>query len=132
MLRVIAGLFFAFILLVFISANTVTPFYSYWIKDIPFADKIAHFTLVGLMAFFVNLLLNCRRFQFRKSQFLLGSVIVALLFTVEEASQYFIPVRTCDVVDLMCNYLGIFVFGKLALWYNDRKSKTPFYEWNIK
>jgi len=132
MLRIIAGLFFAFVLLVFISANTSAPFYGQWIQHIPFADKIGHFILVGMVAFFVNLLLNCKRFRFGGAQLLLGSAVVVLFFTLEEASQYFIPVRTCEVLDLLCNYLGIFVFGKLALWFNTRNTETSFYKWNIK
>jgi VanZ family protein len=51
-----------------------------------------------------------------KFALLKGSVIVATIMTLEEFSQYFIKTRTFDLGDLSCDYVGIFVFGYLALW----------------
>jgi hypothetical protein len=46
--------------------------------------------------------------------FLLGSMIVAVLCTIEEFTQIRIPWRTFDYGDLAADYAGILFFGWLA------------------
>jgi len=86
------------------------------VSKIPYGDKWGHFLLMGLLAFFVNILLNCDKFKVFKLSFLKGSVIVLVIITLEEVSQIWIDTRSFDWVDLAFDYLGIFVFGQLA-WY---------------
>lgn len=85
-----------------------------WIHSVPGADKICHFLLIGGLAFLANYSLRCRTFKIGTKSFLLASVIVAILVTLEEVSQLFIPSRTFDLLDLLFDYLGIWTFGKLA------------------
>jgi VanZ family protein len=82
------------------------------------SDKAGHFVLIGGMAFFLNLSLGLRELRVWKRGLLLGSVVVAVVFTLEEISQIWIPSRTFDLLDLAGDYSGIIFFGWLArrLW----------------
>jgi hypothetical protein len=93
------------------------------IKGLPYGDKWGHFVLMGLLAFFVNILLNCQKFKLFQLSFLKGSVIILIIVTLEELSQLFIENRTFDWLDLTFDYLGIFVFGQLAWYLTQRKGK---------
>jgi polysaccharide biosynthesis protein VpsQ len=81
---------------------------------IPYFDKIAHFFLMGGFSFLVNLVLQARTFSVRKARFLLGTVIVLTVVTIEEISQIFVAGRSFDYGDLVADYLGILLFGELA------------------
>lgn len=73
-------------------------------------DKLGHFLLIGGLAYFVNMSLACRRWR----GWLLGSLIVAVLATLEEFSQVWIENRHCDALDLAADLAGIWVAGLLA------------------
>lgn len=115
-------LYLILIVLIIVVANQGD--YIYYLKTlvdlIPYGDKWGHFILMGLLAFFVNLLLTCEKFQLFKLSFLKGSIIVFLFVTLEELSQIFIANRAFDWQDLLFDYLGILVFGQLACWYLTR------------
>lgn len=81
---------------------------------IPYFDKIAHFLLIGGFAFLVNLVLKARTVSVWKLRYLLGSLIVIMVVTIEEFSQIWISGRAFDLGDLAADYLGIFFFGELA------------------
>ncbi len=81
---------------------------------IPYFDKIAHFLLMGGFSFLVNLVLKARFASIGKIRYLMGSMIVFLIVTVEELSQIFVSGRTFDIGDLAADYLGIVIFGELA------------------
>lgn len=83
---------------------------------IPYFDKVGHFALMGMAAFLLNLSLRCKQILFFNHPILLGSVIVACLVTLEEGSQLFLTYRSFDLLDLSADFLGIYVFGQLALW----------------
>lgn len=107
----------SFIIYTIYAANTGTPFiFIKLIQQIPYGDKLGHFLLIGSMSLLLNLALQVRKIQISKFSFLLGSVILFTIITIEEFSQMFFPNRTFDLVDLFFNYLGIFVFGKLAIF----------------
>ena len=82
---------------------------------IPYGDKIGHFFVMGLLALLVNLLLNSRRQSIGKREFLLGSLIIAGIVTAEEFTQIFIPSRTFSLFDLVADYAGIMILGRLAV-----------------
>ncbi|MEL6925970.1 MAG: hypothetical protein AAFO94_18155 [Bacteroidota bacterium] len=73
-----------------------------------------------MLSFFANALLHYKTYRLSGHELLLGSTLILVLFTIEEASQYYIPTRQCDIVDLCCNYLGIFVFARLGRWWNNQ------------
>ncbi|MEM9887631.1 MAG: VanZ family protein [Bacteroidota bacterium] len=114
-IRIVAFLFFTLIAYILFSANFgwKNAFFIF-INDLPYGDKVTHFLLIGGFAFFMNLVLKNRTTAIMKWSFLLGSVIVFTFVTFEEFSQIYIPRRTFDLGDLVCNYAGIFLIGSLA------------------
>ncbi|BAP55674.1 hypothetical protein THII_1377 [Thioploca ingrica] len=87
-----------------------------WVDMIPYGDKGGHLILMGLLSLTVNLSFKCTLWTVNQHTFLKGSVIVAVLVTLEEISQLFFSYRTFDWEDLLFDYLGIWAFGQLA-WY---------------
>jgi uncharacterized protein YhhL (DUF1145 family) len=105
--------------IIFVADRKSTAYLLNFIGNIPYGDKIGHFVLMGTLSFWVNLLLNLRTIGFGKIRYLLGSVIVLGLVTIEEFSQLFIKGRTFDKTDLAADFIGILIFGELArLAYN--------------
>lgn len=88
------------------------------IRDIPGGDKCGHFLLMGLFSFLLNTSLGCRTVGPRV---LLGSVIVSAAVTCEEVSQIFLRHRSFDPADLLFDYLGIWLFGRAALYFRERR-----------
>ena len=86
------------------------------IRSVPGGDKCGHFLLMGLLSFLLNTSLRCRAVEVRARRVLLGSVIASMAVTLEEISQIFLQYRSFDLVDLLFDYLGILVFGKIALY----------------
>jgi hypothetical protein len=73
-------------------------------------DKLGHFVLIGGVAYFVNVSLGCRTWR----RWLLGSLVIAALATVEELTQVWIDNRHCDALDLAADLAGIWLAGVLA------------------
>lgn len=121
MIRVFGTLFLLFIVFVIVAADNGWDYrFFQWEKYLPLGDKMAHFLLLGGVSFVVNLLLNVKRIKIGDRVVLLGSLIVFILITIEEFSQQFIDRRNFDLLDLLANYLGIFIFGQLAAWLNEK------------
>ena len=113
--------FACFVTYIIYIANTGTPSsFMNMMMGIPYSDKLGHFLLIGGMSFLLNLALKLKKIQILKFSLLLGSLIVFTLISLEEFSQLFNSKRTFDLVDLFFNYLGIFVFGKLAEYFGKR------------
>lgn len=85
-----------------------------FVGTIPYGDKVGHFLLMGVFSFLLNLVLNAKTTRFWKIEILFGSLIVLIVVTIEEISQIFVSGRTFDWSDLVFDYLGIFLFGRLA------------------
>ena len=116
LIRIIGISFLFFIGFVILSANFGWDFFFFaWVKYLPLGDKMAHFLLVGGVSFFVNLLLDVKKIKLGKREVLLGSIAVFTFITLEEFSQLFLIRRNFDLIDLSANYLGILLFGQLAL-----------------
>ncbi len=118
----ISILFASFLVFVVYSAITEQTDYFFfkWIRKIPYGDKIGHISLLGTMSLFLNLALQCKKINVLKYRILFGSFILSLIATLEEISQIFFPSRTFDLVDLTFNYLGIFIFGRLAVFLKNK------------
>ena len=99
------------------------------IRNVPGGDKYGHFLLMGLLSFLLNTSLRCRELDVRATHLLLGSAIVSMAVTLEEVSQIFMQYRSFDLVDLFFDYLGIWVFGKVALYVWARRNLKPE-EWH--
>jgi len=120
----ITALYILLILLIIAAANQGDLyFFKNIVNSIPYGDKWGHFFLMGLLAFFVNMLLKCQTFSLFTLSILKGNVIVFSIITLEELSQLFIKSRSFDLVDLTFDYLGILVFGQLAVYLSRQKTK---------
>ncbi|MEN0004878.1 MAG: VanZ family protein, partial [Bacteroidota bacterium] len=107
--------FVLFIGFIIIAANTGTNLAVFKLfKAIPMGDKLAHFCLVGMLAFLINLSLKNRSFPLFSNSILLGSALVFCFITLEEFSQIWLANRDFELLDLTCNYLGIFVASWLT------------------
>ena len=116
-------LYILLILIIIILANQGDYIYilKNFIAEIPYGDKLGHFLLMGMLAFLVNLTFKGAEVKLLKLSVLKGSLIVFILVTLEELSQIFIVTRSFDLGDLASDYLGIFVFGRLA-WLISQKA----------
>ena len=113
---------FILAIIIFIASQKGTRYLLNFVGNIPYGDKLGHFLLMGFFAFLLNLVLNARSFRLWKFDFLLGSLIVLLVVTLEEISQMFVAGRTFDGSDLIFDFLGIFLFGELAKFICRRKT----------
>lgn len=107
------------LIIILIIAMADSGQYGYVFKiiyQIPYADKLGHFILIGLLALVVNLSLQGKKIQVFGYSVLQGSAIVAALVMLEELSQFFIANRTFDLGDLLFDFIGIFVFSYIATY----------------
>ena len=114
---------FVLAVIIFLADRKGTSYLLNFVGNIPYGDKLGHFCLMGGFAFLLNLVLDARTIKFWKFNFLLGSLIVLTIVTLEEFSQIFIRGRTFDLGDLFFDYLGIFLFGELARFICRRYKK---------
>jgi len=117
LLIVLALLALAFVAWIILRADSghgvpgfITALYAY-----PNGDKLGHFLLMGALAFAITLALP------RRGQ-LPGLGVLALALAAEEFSQRFFG-RHSDLLDLVCSYAGLIVFGGLELWLTRRNSQ---------
>lgn len=93
---------------------------------IPNFDKVGHFTLFGILAFFVNKAMGCKKTEVLGNVVLTGSLWIVLFVGLEELSQIFIATRNFDVSDLMYDLVGIYLGGFIAV-----VTSQPFINWKI-
>ncbi|MEL6657973.1 MAG: VanZ family protein [Bacteroidota bacterium] len=112
-----AVLFFLFIIYIIICADLgQAGFLAGRVRNLPFGDKMGHFLLYGMLAFLVNLAFSNARWRLAGWLVLKGSTLVVLFAVAEELTQIFLANRSFELVDILCDLLGIYVFGKLARW----------------
>jgi hypothetical protein len=119
-LLVVYILILAFI--IFLADRKGTRYMLNFVGNIPYGDKLGHFLLMGGFSFLLNLVLDARNFRLWKFNYLLGSLIVFVVVTIEEFSQIWVSGRTFDWSDLVFDFLGIFLFGELARFICQRKT----------
>ncbi len=108
-------LFTLFIVLIIILADTGNLGILAILYRIPFADKLGHFILYGILILLIDLtLLRSIPSGRRSGIVLLSGLTLALLIGIEELSQQYFSNRTFDLVDLSASYLGVFFFSLLA------------------
>ena len=112
---VVAVLWLAVVGLIIFCADRrlLQPFFGF-ITSHPGFDKIGHFCLIGGTCFLLNLALGLRTWPAFGRRWLIGSIVVAVAFTIEEFTQMWFPSRSFDLLDLAADYAGILVFGWLA------------------
>jgi VanZ family protein len=120
--KLLAIAYFVFLAVVVYCADSHAHLRLFsFIRSIPGGDKCGHFLLMGGFTFLLNLSLSGRVVRFAGKTFLIGSILALTLITIEELSQRFIPYRTFDLLDLTADYLGVFVFGRLAIMFCKRR-----------
>lgn len=87
---------------------------KFLIASVPFADKAIHFSMTVTLS-----LLLCRSTQQRclnlfGQAVLFSSLALGIGFTLEEFSQAFIPSRNFEIMDMVCNYAGIYSGSRLG------------------
>ncbi len=113
---------FVLAFIIFLADRRGTRYMLSFVGNIPYGDKLGHFLLMGGFSFLLNMVLSARTFRLWKFRYLLGSVIVLAVVTLEELSQMFVAGRTFDWSDLVFDFLGIFLFGELARFICRRKT----------
>jgi hypothetical protein len=112
--RLIAIAFLCFLLLVAYWADVQRlPWIFTAICDYPGGDKAGHFGLYGTLAF-LGAKAWRRPLRIARLSLPAGVLPAALLATVEEASQLFIPGRSAGWLDLGAGFLGIGVAALLT------------------
>ena len=91
------------------------------LNSVPYGDKLLHILLMGSLTVGLNLSLNFRFSKLWSREVLTGTIIMAVLISLEEISQGFIPYRNFEVLDLVCNYIGIFVLGSIPYFLSKWK-----------
>ncbi len=115
-MRWLTLLFAAFIVAIIVLADMGhLPWPLRSIEQIPYGDKIGHFVLIGILGFLViSTLFQVLPNRDPKRVAVIAALILALIFTVEEASQGPIVGRDASWTDLFANFAGITVFSFLA------------------
>lgn len=80
----------------------------------PYADKVFHFLLFGLVVFWLNLWLRGKSISFGKIKAPIAFVVPFTIAFVEEMLQYFSIARRADAGDLFSDLLGMLVFWYLS------------------
>lgn len=92
------------------------PRFAEQLHDLPFGDKVLHFTMFGLLALVANLALaSCGKRSLARA-IVLGSLFVLIVATAEEYSNQFLHRRDWSLGDLTANYLGVACLGLLPIW----------------
>lgn len=119
------GLWLSFLGVVIYWANTGTmPRLFKWIGHTPGGDKLAHFLLVGMLAFLLNWALRGRLVSLGRWRIQLGGLLVACFMTVEECTQLGSKERAFELADLVANYAGVLMAGCLYRSWNRVQERT--------
>ena len=84
-----------------------------FIHDIPFGDKLGHIGLMATLSLLCNLAFSKKNLSFRPSRL---TLTLALIISLEEISQAFIPTRNFDPLDWLANLIGL-TLGQLFAHY---------------
>lgn len=91
-----------------------------WVRGLPNGDKLGHFMVFGVLTLLLNVSLKFRTVRLVFMPVYWGTLCVALFSVGEEISQYFIPSRRFDLLDLLADAGGILTFTLitwcLAFW----------------
>jgi len=89
---------------------------------LPFGDKIGHGVLYGTMGLLANWGLHFRKYRGLH----IGAILVLTFATIEEISQMFFPSRRFDLIDLLFDFIGVWLFTKIYLWAKGSEGKERF------
>jgi VanZ family protein len=84
------------------------------VYNYPAGDKIGHFVLFGGLTFLAALGFPRRTEPIAGVSVPVSTLVIAILVTLEEASQGWFPGRMASVLDLLASYAGIAAAGAAA------------------
>jgi polysaccharide biosynthesis protein VpsQ len=109
-------LFTLFILLIILLADTGNLGILAIVYHIPYADKVGHFILYGILILLINMtLFRSYPSRNRIGMAIVSSLTLSLLIGLEELSQRNFSSRTFDLIDLSASYLGVTFFSWLSI-----------------
>ena len=109
-------LFTLFIVLIILLADTGNLGLLAQMNSFPYADKVGHFVLYGILALLIDLTLFRGRPPRSRKWIAFGTgLILAVFIGLEEFSQQYFSNRTFSIADLAASYLGVFFFGWLSV-----------------
>ena len=103
----LAGVFAHLIGVIIYLADTGNLGFAYRLYDFPHGDKVAHVILLGLLTLPATLGMLRILSGEPRGVVLRTAAVIAVLITLEEASQAFLPKRSLDPYDLAASYVGI-------------------------
>lgn len=113
---ILALSFLTFIFWIIIQADLGQNIgFSKFVRQLPFGDKLGHFSLYGVLAFLVNLALKNRKIVVLGYKVLLGGLLVLIFAILEEFTQMALSTRNFELWDIFCDLLGVTLFSWLAL-----------------
>ena len=95
------------------------------IQDVPYVDKVIHFLMFGLLSLGANLSLADNRSWSPGRAILTGSILVAIVATLDEGSNLVVANRSWSLGDLAANYAGVLCMGVVPLWGWRSKVDSP-------
>lgn len=119
-IQVITVLFTLFTAMVVFYADTGRTLMVVRINHIPMLDKIIHMGFCFSLTLLINLATGSKIIRWSNKNWLIVSILLFGIFTVEECSQIFLARRNFEVLDLLANYTGI-ILGSKAVFYLNRR-----------
>lgn len=90
---------------------TFAPSTFYFLKYIPYGDKVGHFFLFGVLALtFVSAMPGSR-------SPLYGALLAAIIVVTEEVIQVYAPTRSFSLLDMAASLSGVVVFAVVGHMY---------------
>lgn len=105
-------LYASFILGVVLLADTGhLPRSLQYVHDLPHVDKLIHFSIFGSLALCINLTLAGNRRWSVARAIVTGSLLVVVLSTLDEGTNFLVSSRSWSLGDLAANYFGVVCLG---------------------
>ncbi len=114
------GLFIGWV--IYLANTGQSSIFFQLVRAIPYGDKLGHLFLFGFLTLGLNIALNYKTFNLKQRKIYYGSTIVGVSVLLEELSQYFLPSRTFDVIDLGADIAGILLFSGISYMLSSRTS----------
>jgi hypothetical protein len=102
----------------------------------PLADKVLHFTLFGMVVFWLNLWLEGKKIRLGTWLIPLAILLPLLIASTEEVTQAWSPVRTASISDWLSDLSGMLFFWWLSTKVmeaklNKRRIFAPIYDFRF-
>lgn len=82
----------------------------------PYSDKVLHFVLFGLLAFWLNVWLDGRTFKLGRWLIPIAIALPLTFALTEEGLQALSPLRSAGLDDALCDLAGMLFFWRLSRW----------------